>query len=43
MNITKETTDWGIVYHYKSDCYRFALYAYNDDKNILSIPYIYQM
>ena len=35
MNITKETTDWGIVYHYKNDCCRFALYAYNDDKNTM--------
>ena len=35
MNITKETTDWGIVYYYNNDCYRFALYAYNDDKNTM--------
>lgn len=35
MNITKETTDWGIVYYYKNDCCRFALYAYNDDKNTM--------
>lgn len=35
MSITKETTDWGIIYYYKNDCYRFALYAYNDDKNTM--------
>ena len=35
MNITKETTDCGTVYYYKNDYYRFALYAYNDDKNTM--------
>lgn len=35
MNITKETTDWGIIYYYKNDYCRFALYAYNDDKNTM--------
>ena len=35
MNITKETTDWGIVYYYKNDYCRFALYAYNDDKTTM--------
>ena len=35
MDITKETTDWGIIYYYKNDCCRFALYAYNDDKNTM--------
>ena len=33
MNITKETTDWGIIRYYKNDYCRFALYAYNDDNN----------
>lgn len=33
VNIEKETTDWGIIYYYKTDCCSFALYAYNDDKN----------
>lgn len=31
MNVTRENTDWGIVYHYKGDNYRFALYVYDDD------------
>jgi predicted GNAT family acetyltransferase len=35
MTVTKEITDWGIVYYYKNDCCRFALYAYNDDKNTM--------
>jgi len=35
MNITKEVTDWGIIYYYKNNCCRFALYAYNDDKNTM--------
>lgn len=35
MNITEETTDWGTVYHYKDDNCRFALYAYNDDRNTM--------
>ena len=32
MTVTKEITDWGIIYYYKNDCCSFALYAYNDDK-----------
>lgn len=35
MNITKEITDWGIIYYYNSYFYRFALYDYNDDKNTM--------
>ena len=35
MNITEEITDFGIVYYYNNDFYRFALYAYNDDKNTM--------
>ena len=31
MNITKEKTDWGVVYHYKNKFCRFALYAYDDE------------
>lgn len=32
MTVTKEITDWGVIYYYKNDECRFALYAYNDDK-----------
>lgn len=32
MTVTKEITDWGIIYYYKNEYCRFALYAYNDDK-----------
>ena len=35
MKITKETTDWGIIYYYKNEYCRFALYAYNDDKDTI--------
>lgn len=35
MNITIETTDWGIVYYYRNYCYRFALYTYNDDRDTI--------
>ena len=35
MTVTKETTDWGVVYYYKNEYCRFALYAYNDDKNTM--------
>lgn len=35
MNLTKETTYWGIIYHYKNNHCRFALHAYNDDKNTM--------
>ena len=35
MKITKEITDWGIIYYYKNDFCRFALYAYNDDKDTM--------
>ena len=35
MNIKKETTDWGVIHYYKNDYCRFALYAYNDDKNTM--------
>lgn len=35
MNTTKEITDWGIIYYYKNNCCRFALYAYNDDKHTM--------
>ena len=35
MNITKETTAWGIIYYYNNDFCRFALYAYNDDKDTM--------
>lgn len=35
MDITKEITDWGIIYYYKNDCCKFVLYTYNDDKNTI--------
>ena len=35
MTVTKEITDWGVVYYYKNEYCRFALYAYNDDKNTM--------
>lgn len=31
MGVTRENTDWGVVYRYSEDNYRFALYAYDDD------------
>ena len=33
MNIRKEITNWGTVYYYRGDCFRFALYVYNDDRD----------
>lgn len=35
MKIKKETTSWGIIYYYNSSYCRFALYAYDDDKNAI--------
>jgi N-acetylglutamate synthase-like GNAT family acetyltransferase len=35
MSVTKETTDWGVIYYYSNVCCRFALYAYNDDKDTM--------
>lgn len=32
MRITKETTNWGIIYNYKDKRYRYSLYTYNDRK-----------
>ena len=40
MNITKEKTDWGVVYHYKNKFCRFALYAYDDDQQIIYLSNI---
>ena len=40
MNIIKETTDWGIIYYYKNNLCRFALYVYNDDKNTMYLSNI---
>lgn len=31
MKIIKATKNWGVVYHYFGDNYKFALYTYNDD------------
>lgn len=30
-NIEQKKTEWGIVYIYRGDNYRFSLYVYNDD------------
>lgn len=35
MNVKEERTDWGVIYHYYNDFCRFALYAYDDDKNVI--------
>lgn len=31
MVIKKKNTEWGVVYRYRGDNYRFVLYVYNDD------------
>lgn len=38
--ITKEITDWGIIYYYKNNYCRFALYAYNDDNSTIYLSNI---
>ena len=41
MKITKEVTEWGIVYYYKDKGYKFVLYFYDDDPLIAYLSSVY--
>lgn len=41
MNITKEKTDWGVVYKYRDKRFKFALYSYDDDDTTIYLSNVY--